>query len=305
MKTTDRFSAPLLAGTALLIGSFLLAPTPSSAQAVCSAPHSSPTLFESAGNRTLPHGQGWLQISSSFNRATETFNPFGDRQDFLANSVFHTRSAYVTAAYGIYEGVEIWAQMPIHHLRVDAANGESRKTGIGDIRTALRISPAVFGVEAPVALRLGYKVPGAKFPVDATELPLTEGQQDFEVSLESGWQPDNLPVYLAGWAGYRWREENTDTGHRPGNETFAHVAVGGAMGTVGWQVGVDALWGETPTDQGLRLTQQQRRLVQIVPSLAAPAGPGVLELSAPMPISGRNLPASYGLSVGYRLSFGR
>ncbi|MEX2471824.1 MAG: transporter [Gemmatimonadota bacterium] len=305
MKTTERFSARLLTALTLIAGSWLVTPQLGSAQAICSAPHSSPTLFESAGNRTLPHGQGWVQFSSSFNRATETFNPFGDRQDFLANSVFHTRSAYVTAAYGIHQGVEVWAQMPIHHLRVDAANGESRKTGIGDIRTALRVSPALFGLEAPVALRLGYKVPGADFPVDATELPLTEGQNDFEASLESGWQPDALPMYVAGWAGYRWRSENTDTGHRPGNETFAHLAVGGALGTVGWQVGVDALWGETPTDQGLSLTRQQRRLIQIVPSLAAPTGPGVLELSAPIPVSGRNLPASYGLSVGYRLVFGR
>lgn len=288
-----------------LLGAFTLLPDGTAAQAICSAPHSSPTLLESAGNRTLPHGEGWVQLSTSVNRATESFNPFGDRQDFLASSVFHTRSAYLTAAYGVMWGMEIWGQIPVHHLRVDAANGKSRKTGVGDVRAAVRLSPALFGLEAPVALRVGYKVPGADFPVDATELPLTEGQHDLEVSLESGWQPESLPFYLAGWAGYRWRAENEDNHHRPGDEAFAHLAVGGGLGVLGWQIGVDALWGGVPTDQGLRLSGQKRRLIQAVPSVAMAAGPGTVEASVPVPLSGRNLPAGYGLSLGYRLGWGR
>jgi hypothetical protein len=303
MKTAA-LSRLAIASIAVLAASAFL-PAAAAAQAICSAPHSSPTLLESAGNRTLPQGEGWVQLSTSFNRASESFNPFGDRQDFLASSVFRTRSAYLTAAYGVVRGMEVWAQVPVHRLNVQASSGQSLATGVGDIRGAVRISPALFGLEAPVALRVGYKIPGADFPVDATELPLTEGQNDFEVSLESGWQPDGLPIYVAGWAGHRWRAENEGNGHRPGDETFAHVAVGGGLGVIGWQVGVDALWGGVPTDHGLRLTGQKRKLIQIVPSLAAAAGPGTLEASVPVPISGRNLPAGYGLSLGYRLGWGR
>jgi len=283
----------------------LAAPSSATGQAICSAPHSSPTLLQGAGNRTLPTGAGWIQLSTAYNRAGESFNPFGDRQGFLAESVFRTRSAYLTAAYGLVRGLELWGQIPVHNLGTEATNGSSSKTGLGDLRMAVRLSPALFGLEAPVAVRVGYKMPGADFPVDATELPLTEGQDDFEVSIESGLQGDRLPVFIAGWVGHRWRSENVAAGHRPGDETFAHLAVGGSAGRVGWQLGVDALWGGVPTDQGLRLVGQKRRMVQIVPSLATRAGPGTLEASAPVPVSGRNLPAGYTLSVGYRWAWGQ
>ncbi|MEX2468076.1 MAG: hypothetical protein WD995_14285 [Gemmatimonadota bacterium] len=303
MKTLTLLKTAI-ASTAFL-AVFTLFPMTVRGQVLCSAPHSSPTLLESAGERTLPVGQGWVQVATSFNRATDAFNFLGNRQDFLGDAVFQTRSLYLTAAYGLVPGVEIWGQVPVHSLRVRASAGEARKAGIGDLRAAVRLSPAIFGLEAPVAVRVGYKHPGASFPVDATELPLSEGQSDLEVSVESGWQSDRLPVYVAGWTGYRWRSENVDTDHTPGNETFAHLAVGGGFGAIGWQLGLDALWGGAPIDQGLRLTSQNRRLLQIVPSVASNVGPGTLEVSVPVSLSGRNLPAGYTLGLGYRLAWGR
>ncbi|MDZ7780636.1 MAG: hypothetical protein U5R14_12005 [Gemmatimonadota bacterium] len=291
---------------ASIVAAAALFPTTTEAQAICSAPHSSPTLSESASIRTLPSGEGWVQLSTSFTTATESFNPTGDRQDFLGGSTFDTRSAFLTASYGVTRGLEIWGQVPVHRLRTEGGNGGvSRSTGLGDIRTAVRVSPALVGVEAPVALRLGYKQPGSDFPIDATELPLTEGQRDVEVSVESGWAPVESPFYVSGWAGYRWRSENTDTEHQPGDEVFAHLAIGGTLGVLGWELGVDGLWGGTPVDQGLRLSSQDRQLIQIVPTIASFVGPGNLEITAPIPVSGRNLPASYGLSVGYRIGWGR
>ncbi len=288
---------------ALLLGSGGLL-TPVAAQAICSAPHSSPTLLQSAGNRTMPAGAGWIQLSTSFNLATESFNPLGSRERFIGASEFQTQSAYLTASYGLTDGLEIWGQVPVHRLRVEAPAGESRSTGVGDIRAAVRVSPALFEFEAPVTVRVGYKIPGSDFPVDATELPLTEGQEDFEVSLESGWTPGSLPLYVAGWSGYRWRAENEQSRHRPGNEWFAHAALGGTFRSLSWELGVDALWGEAPLDQGIRLTSQKRKLIQVVPTLATAVGPGLLEATVPVPVSGRNLPAGYGASIGYRLLWG-
>lgn len=302
MSVTGRTSSAIaLVGAICAAG----AAEPASGQAVCSAPHSSPILLESATHRTLAAGSGWIQLSTAVNRATESFNPLGNRQDFIGGSTFRTRSAYLTAAYGITEGLEVWGQVPVHHLRAETASAESSSTGLGDLRAALRLSPALVGLDAPIALRVGAKLPGSDFPVDATQLPLTEGQEDFELSVESGWAPAFAPLYLAGWSGYRWRSENEGSRHRPGDEWFAHVAVGGSLGTIGWAVGVDALWGKAPVDQGILLTSQRRRLIQVVPTLAAPVGPGLLEASVPVPLSGRNLPAGYGASVGYRWAWGR
>lgn len=274
------------------------------AQAICSAPHSSPTLAQSGAIRTMPAGAGWLQLSLTGRRATEGYNPRGERQDFIGGSEFVTRSAYLTGAYGIVEGLEAWAQVPVHRLIVEGPAGRSEGSGIGDVRAAVRVSAALVGFEAPLALRLGMKFPGNRFPVDPRLLPLTEGQRDFEVSLESGWSATNVPFYAVGWLGYRWRGENQVARFQPGDERFAHAAVGSRLGIVSVELGVDALWGRPPNEQGLTLEGGRRRLVQLLPTAGADLGPGRFEVTTPIPVSGRNLPAGFGVGVGYRAAWG-
>ena len=41
-------------------------------------------------------------------------------------------------------------------------------------------------------------------------------------------------------------------------------------------------------------------MFQIVPTIGYPVGSGTLELSAQIPVSGRNLPSGTGFAVGYR-----
>lgn len=282
----------------------ILLPLPLSAQAICSAPHSSPTLTQSGAIRTLPAGAGWAQVSVYGQRSTEGFDHFGDRVAFLANSTFEVRSVFLTAATGITEGLELWVQAPIHNLSIDGAGGASDAFGLGDLRGAVRLSPALFGVEVPLALRAGVKIPGSDFPVAATELPISEGQIDWEVSLESGWSSIDLPVYVVGWLGYRWRTMNDDVGYDPGDEAFAHAAVGGFVGSFNWELGVDGLWGGAPFESGLTLPSGARRLVQLLPTVGTEIGPGQLELTVPVPVAGRNLPAGFGVSLGYRTTWG-
>lgn len=285
-------------------GVLAFAPITVSAQAFCSAPHSSPTLAQSGAIGTIVGGAGWVQLSLVGQRATESFDPLGDRRDFIGVSRFDTRSAYLTGAYGVVEGLEVWGQLPVHRLTAFGSAGNSTGSGIGDVRAALRVSPTLFGLDVPIALRAGVKLPGSDFPVDPRVLPLTEGQRDFEVSLESGWSGFDLPVYVVGWLGYRWRGPNEVAGFQPGDERFAHAAVGGRAGPVFFELGVDALWGLAPIEQGLRLEASARRLVQLLPTLGTEVGGGRLEVTSPIAVSGQNLPASIGVSVGYRRSWG-
>lgn len=283
---------------------FLGGPAGSAAQAVCSAPHSSPTLAQSGGIRTLPAGAGWVQLSLYGQRADEFFSHLGERQPFLASAEFNTRSVFVTGAVGLVDGVELWAQVPTHHLRVKATGGGSVTTGVGDLRVAARIGPELIGMDLPLAVRAGLKVPGSDFPVDATVLPLTEGQTDLELSVESGRRLGSLPLYVMGWVGYRWRGANREAAREPGDERYAHLALGGLLGDVSWEVATDGLWGRAPLAHGIRLEGERRRLVQLLPTVGVGLGPGRLEFTGQIPLAGRNLPSGVGMSLGYRTTWG-
>ena len=169
----------------------------------------------------------------------------------------------------------------------------------------MRVSPELLGIyDVPIAVRGGIKVPGSEFPVDATELPLSEGQRDIDLSVESGWSPPDYPIYVVGWVGYRWRAQNTKVEYEPGNEIFAHAAIGGSVGAFHLEMGADALWGASLVEQGIELPSVKRRLVQLLPTIGTGVGGGSLEITVPISVSGRNLPASKGVSLGYRRVWG-
>ena len=277
-----------------------LLPSSLSGQAICSGPHGVPTLSQGGSLSTVPPGGGWVQVSVYRQRFERFYNQNGDLQDFLASGEFLTRSVFLTASVGVIEGLDVLAQIPVHHLGVETQNSNSASSGVGDARISARITAELFGFEAPVGLRFSAKLPAGTFPVDATVLPLTEGQRDWEISLESGRAFDFLPIYVAGWAGYRWRGLSEVRLYDPGNETFGHLAVGGRAAALSWEIGADAYWGQAPVVTGLTLDQDARRSFQIVPTIGYPVGSGTLELSAQIPVTGRNLPSGTGFGVGYR-----
>lgn len=301
-QVTARVSVLGTVAAALLLG--MLSPWDASAQAICSAPHSSPSLASSGELRTLRAGTGWIQLSVYGQNATEWYDNVGDRRPFLADSEFKTRSVFLTASVGLLDGLEVWAQLPRHDLNVDASSGTSNSTGLGDIRAAVRVGSELFGLDLPVAVRLGVKMPGSDFPIDATVLPLTEGQTDVEVSVESGMTLGSLPLYVMGWAGYRRRGANEEADRRPGAERFAHLAFGGFAGDLTWEVAADGLWGGSPLASGILLTSERRRLIQILPTVGYGIGPGRLEVTGQVPVSGRVLPVAVGVSAGYRVGWG-
>lgn len=280
------------------------------AQGVCAAPHSTGGLGASASVGTLPPGAGWVQVSGLRWVSDEFFSTDGEIRPLLADGVVTTNSVYFTGSIGVINGVEAYLQAPVHFLDFEDQTGRRTRTGLGDIRGALRISPSAFGVPVPVIVRAGVKVPGSDFPVDATIIPLTEGQTDWELSVEYGRNliaPSPLApatLYGVAWVGYRWRELNEEAARRPGDELFAHAALGGFLDPVDWELGLEVVRGQPPVQQGFRLDGARRELVQLTPAVSYEVGPGRAGVSVQLPVNGRNLPTGPSLSVSYLLIWG-
>lgn len=298
-------SPALVARATALTALFLATPNAALGQAICSAPHSAPDLARGGTIGTLAPGTGWAQIALHDQRSHQFFDAAGETRRFLSNGRFRASSVFLTGALGIVPGLEIWAQAPIHALAFEDESGRRERTGLGDARFALRLAPELFGVSGlPFAIRTGFKAPGSEFPVDATVIPLTEGQWDAELSLETGGTPFGSDVYVLAWAGYRWRGENREIARIPGNERFAHVAVGGRAANLRLELGLDLLHGNPNREQGLLLETSRRRLVQIVPTLGRSVGPGDVGIGAQIPVAGRNLPAGPSGRVSYLVAWG-
>ena len=284
-------------------------------QAVCSAPHSSPVLAQGGTIRTLAPGFGYVQMSALHQSSTEFFNQNGDRVPFLADAQIITNSVYLTTSVGVVRGIDTWFQLPVHNVQNNNATGQTDRTGLGDLRVSARVSPELVGAEGvPLSVRAGIKIPGSEFPVDPRVIPLGEGQRDWEVSVETGqgfpvkrgdvFGEDIASVYLLAWVGYRWREENSETGFKPGNEWFAHAATGGHWGKFNVDLGVEILRGESPEQLGVVLPSANRRMVAITPTVGWKIGRGTLEATAQIPVSGTNLPSGAAGSLGYRWTWG-
>ena len=280
----------------------LVVPAALRAQAVCSAPHSSPTLGQGGSIGTLPPGSGSVQLSAYSQEVDDAFDALGTRQRFLGGGETITRSLYVTAALGVVRGADVWAQAAVHHLRYVEDRGERERNGLGDIRLAARASAELLGSSAPVSLRAGIKIPMSTFPVEAL-VPLSEGQMDLELSVESGHSWAGGAWYILGWIGHRWRRELSALPLDPGDEWFGHVTVGGQRGPVRWDMAAEVLSGAAPRQQGIELPRNRRRLVQLAPNLALALGPGEVDLGLQVPLTGRNLPSDPGIGVGYRVSW--
>lgn len=226
---------------------------------------------------------------------------------FFADGHAITTSFFLTGAVGVVRGADVWVQVPVHRLSFDDAGGERDETGLGDVRLFLRLGPKLLRARLPVAVavRGGVKLPGADFPVDAEVIPLTEGQRDWELMLEVGHSFHPFPLYVMGWFGNRWREENEEVVRDPGDERFAFAAAGGDLPAgFTWKFAWEGLWGLAPRIERLTVPTAKRRLQQLFPSVGRRLGPGILEVGGRIPVSGRNLPAGPALMGGYFLSWG-
>ncbi len=256
-------------------------------------------------------GTGWLQVSLYHHDTRDRFDEEGNKEPlFNEEGRSITTSLILTGAYGVYRGVDVWAQLPVHRLAFNDVAATRENFGLGDPLLHVRIGPELFGIktQVPLAIRGGIKLPLGDFPVDSEIVPLTEGQRDWELMVELGHSFYPAPVYVMGWAGYRWRETNNDIERKPGNERFAFLAVGGAQNKLSWKLALEAVLGEKWVSfTGIRipLAMSERELVQILPTLGWTLEKGTVELGARLPVMGQNLPAGPALFLGYFIPLGQ
>ena len=256
-------------------------------------------------------GRGWLEVAVYHHDTRERFDPSGSLEPlFNADARAITTSLFLTAVVGVVRGADVWVQLPYNRLEFNDIAADRQSIGIGDPRIHLRIGRELFGVRAPVpvAVRGGVKLPLGEFTQDAEIIPLSEGQTDWEVMLELGHSFYPAPLYVMGWAGYRWRTFNDEINRKPGDERFAYAAVGGSLRSFEWKLAVEGLSGLAPRrrEAGVEfvLEQDKRELFQILPSVGHRLGPGTLGIGGRFPVAGRNLPAGPAVFVGYFVRWG-
>ncbi|MDX1548489.1 MAG: hypothetical protein R3247_15930 [Rhodothermales bacterium] len=254
-------------------------------------------------------GRGWVQLTFFHHDTRSRFDAEGQRTDLFSDGARAvTTSAFLTGVVGLVRGADLRVQVPFHRLAFDDVAADRRSTGFGDPRIHLRVGPALAGRRwaLPVALRGGVKLALGRFDRDAEIIPLSEGQRDWEIFAEVGRSLHPRPLYLMAWAGYRWRAFNDEIDRKPGDERLAFVAAGGTVRRLAWKLATEGLWGRPPRRRlgggaELALPLDRRRLVQVLPSLGYPAGPGMLEVGLRLPVAGRNLPAGTAIFAGYFL----
>ena len=245
-------------------------------------------------------GKGWIALALYHQDTRERFGIDGEVQELFAEGYAVTTSSFLTVAMGVVAGVDLWSQFSFHRLRYDDVAGQRSSTGLGDTRLWLRAAPLKWlGLSFPFAIRAGFKVPVGDFDVDAEVIPLGDGQRDWEVMAELGHSFWPRSLYLSGWVGYRWREENTESRKDFGDEVFYFAQIGGRMGRLGYKLAIDGWDGAAGVTEGIPVPSFQRDLVQLQPSLLYDVGSGQIEVGARFALGGRNLPAGTALMFQY------
>lgn len=250
-------------------------------------------------------GRGWVQFSFYHHDTTDEFGLERERREIRNGGHAISTSLFATAAMGVVKGVDAWLQVPFHRIDYSDNGGDRVRSGIGDVRAFLRVSPTVLlGSDFPLAIRGGVKLSVGDFPLDAEIIPLGEGQTDWELMAEVGHSFWPRSVYMMGWAGFRWREANVERRVDFGDEAFFFVAVGGKAGRVDYKLSLEGWDGGAWVQEGIRIENASREMLQVTPTLGTAAGPGQVELGTRIPLAGRNLAAGPAWTVGYFLRFG-
>lgn len=261
------------------------------------------------GQWVEPPGTGWVTLQMAHQNTDMRFDENAARELLFNESARSiTTTVRLTGAVGLWRGIDAWIDAPVHHLQFNDVRRENTNYGIGDPRLHLRVGPSVVGLDnlpLAVAVRGGTKFPLGDFEVDADVIPLSEGQQDWEVLLEVGKSLYPWPMYVMAWGGYRWRTVNPENGRKPGNERLFYAAAGGSWEQLRWKVALDGFFGNRIQYSGLALSRSRRELVQVIPNLGWQIGPGVVEAGVRVPLHGRNLPAGPIFTLGYFFTWDR
>ena len=245
-------------------------------------------------------GKGWFALAVYHQDTREHFGTTGEVRRFFADGRALTTSSFLTAAVGLAPNIDLWTQFSFSRLRYDDVAGDRTSTGFGDTRLWLRVAPLAWLVpDLPLAIRGGVKAPLGDFDVNAEIIPLGDGQRDWELLAELGHSFWPRSLYLSGWAGYRWREENPESRKDFGNEFFYYLQLGGRLGRLGYRVALDGWDGASGVTEGIAVPGFQRDLVQVQPSVLYDVGSGQFEVGARFALKGNNLPAGTAFMAQY------
>lgn len=251
-----------------------------------------------------PPGQGWVSLTTYHQDTRDVYDLNGERGAFAGAGHVVATASFLTVARGLARGFDAWAQFSFQRLRFDDRTGVSTATGIGDTRFYLRFNPLMLaGIDVPVAIRAGVKLPVGDFDVGSDQLPLGDGQRDWEIMLEAGRSFYPAPFYFMSWAGYRWREARDGGRTDFGNERFFYAALGGTA-VVDFKIALEGWYGQTPVFNNVLALGAEREFLRLGPSVLLNLGPGQVEVGARIPLSGRSLPAGNELVLGYFTRFG-
>lgn len=248
-------------------------------------------------------GKGWIALAVYHHDTRERFGPKGNAEALLAEGHAVTTSSFATMALGLFDNVDAWSQISYHRLRYDDEAANRSSSGIGDIRLWLRAAPLRWlGSAVPFAIRAGFKVPVSDFDVEADEVPLGDGQRDWEVMAELGHSFWPAPLYASGWIGYRVREDDS-SGRDFGNELFYYAQIGGQSGRVGYKLALDGWNGAAAAAVPTGTPGFERDLMQVLPSLLFDVGAGQVEAGMRFALGGRNVTAGSSFVFKYFSKF--
>lgn len=267
-----------------------------------------------AGQWVEQPGTGWVNLQFAHQRTETGFNKNGrvvplDELDPDAQSIIST--ARLSGAIGLVPGIDMWVDIPVHRQSFTGSGSDLLTTGLGDSRFFLRGGPSLLGMDAlplAIAVRGGVKLSTGRFENDAETISLSQGQRDWSLLVEAGKSLHPWPMYVSGWAGYRWREENEEISRAIGNEWVFNAAAGGSFDRFQWKMSVDGLFGKSSIDTQTGFVFAPRELVQLIPSVGWKIGPGTVQLGARIPVHGQStrsdrLPASGTITLGYFLTW--
>jgi len=262
-------------------------------------------LRPAAGQWVSEPGQGWVQVSVFHQQTRTEFNRNRDRDPLDLDGEAVNTVVFVTLNMGLAPGVDFWIQAPWQRVAFNDVADDRVQKGFGDTRVWLRVAPLQYlGSDFPLAVRGGGKFAVSDFRVDSEVISLTDGQRDWEVMLELGKNFWPRSLWIGGWAGFRWREENEEIRREFGDQAFFLVQAGGQItDRLGWKFVGEGFDGKIPNIEGLDIRTAERELFQVTPWLNYQLGPGQVEVGGQIPLFGRNQLAGPSLVVGYFTGF--
>jgi hypothetical protein len=271
-----------------------------------------------AGAWTQPEGRLWIKSAFLYLLTDEQFAPTaafladgtaverGDARPFNDGGAMRMRGWWNEAEYGVHERVTVGVQIPFYDLRFEDRFQQTDSWGIGDVRIAGRV--ALLDGAHRWSARGAWKLPVGKAATDPDDVPVSEGQQDFEAGLQYGHSLGRQLSWFGIEGGYRWRLRHEETGRDPGNEWLWRVEIGYAPRAaipLALRVGWDGLRGAETRYDDLGVLPGQRRYQNVGAGLIYQMSGWIFESGFSHSFAGEAFPSgtnwNFGMSRAFQL----